>query len=118
MFRQMKKMRMDTTLAQTLTEYSMVLGIIVLVTTAMVPMIKRSAQSMIKLTADQIGIQENGEQRAFISNETQGYLESANSAMKISADKTTRDFLGKQSYTSGDVTFSSTNSVTVIGFSE
>ncbi|GEM_PF-4663835 len=48
--------------AQSLIEYSMVIGIVVAILVAMQPLIKRSTQGMIKLVADQIGIQNQSDQ--------------------------------------------------------
>ncbi len=48
--------------AQSLLEYSTLLGIIVVILMAMQPLIKRSTQGMIKIVADQIGIQKNSDQ--------------------------------------------------------
>ena len=48
---------------QTFIEYSIVLGLIAVVVIAMRPMIQRPIQYFIKLTADQIGVQADSDQR-------------------------------------------------------
>ena len=48
---------------QSILEYTIVLGVIVIVMSAMGPMIKRGTQSLIKVVADQVGAQQNAEQK-------------------------------------------------------
>ena len=59
--------------AQSLLEYSALLGMIVVILIAMQPLIQRSTQSMIKIVADQIGTQQNSDQPFDYSS----YLENA-----------------------------------------
>ena len=47
---------------QTILEYLFLMGIVIFVFIAMNPMIRRSFQSLIKTTADEIGEQKNGDQ--------------------------------------------------------
>ncbi len=48
--------------AQTLMEYTLVLGVVLLILVAMTPIIKRGSQGMIKFVADQVGNQQNSDQ--------------------------------------------------------
>lgn len=48
--------------AQNLMEYTIILGVIVLIFLAVNPIIKRNVQGMIKTAADQIGTQQDAEQ--------------------------------------------------------
>ena len=57
--------------AQTLLEYSIILGVIVGIFITLNTLIKRNVQGMIKTAADQIGTQENAEQDF---NEITGYM--------------------------------------------
>ena len=65
-------------------EYVIVVGVIALVMFAMNPMIKRSAQGMIKSMADQIGTQENAEQDF---SPTTSHLESSYSSTRAIIEK-------------------------------
>ena len=66
--------------AQTLLEYSIILGVIVVIFITLNTMIKRSVQGMIKTAADQIGTQENAEQEF---NSQVGFLQG--SYLKVDA---------------------------------
>ncbi len=48
---------------QTIVEYSLLLGIAIAVLLALTPMIKRSTQGMVKIVADEVGYQNNAEQK-------------------------------------------------------
>jgi len=50
--------------AQTLLEYVIIIGIVTLVLMAMAPRMKRGIQAIIKVTADQMAIQEDSDQTA------------------------------------------------------
>ena len=70
---------------QSILEYIIIVGIITVVLYYMGTGIKRGVQSLVKVTADQVGNQQNSDQ-AF--NDTQqGYLESSNSATQGSKNK-------------------------------
>ena len=47
---------------QTFIEYTIMVGVLVTVLVAMTPMIRRGIQAMVKITADQLGSQQNSEQ--------------------------------------------------------
>ena len=48
---------------QTIVEYSLLLGIVIALLVTMTPMVKRSAQGMVRVIADELGYQRNGEQQ-------------------------------------------------------
>lgn len=98
--------------AQTLTEYSTVIGIVTAVLLAMTPMIRRSVQSMIKLTAGQVGVQENAEQKF----DDSGYLDYSYTTTRSSTDKTTDHTNVLINHTYDDWTMSSTNMFINLGF--
>lgn len=54
---------MQNSKGQTMVEYSLLIGIVIAVILAMTPMVKRSAQGMVKIIADEVGYQSNAEQR-------------------------------------------------------
>ena len=58
---------------QTLLEYSLVIGLVVAIITAMGPYIGRSTKGMIKLVADEIGLQNEAEQN--YNDSDGGFLE-------------------------------------------
>lgn len=92
-----------TNAGQTMIEYSLVVGIILTVIIAMQPMIKRGGQAMIKLVADQIGNQEEGDQRSFYDNAvSDSRLDWARTSTDIGMDTQTSQFLGATSYTYSD----------------
>lgn len=49
---------------QSVVEYSLIIGIVIAVFMVLSPMIKRSAQAMVKVVADEVGIQKNAEQNS------------------------------------------------------
>jgi hypothetical protein len=95
-------------------EYTMVIGVIVMVLMAMNIMVKRGIQGMIKVTADQIGNQENAEQQF----DESGYLISSYSSMRASGDTHKTELGGVTSYIYDDETNSTTLTVSNLGFSE
>lgn len=56
---------MNKNKGQTLLEYTLLIGVVMLIFFAMSPMIKRSAQGVIKTVADQIGEQVNADQAQY-----------------------------------------------------
>lgn len=49
---------------QTLVEYSLLIGIVIAFLLTMTPMVKRSAQGMVRVIADEVGYQRNAEQQS------------------------------------------------------
>ena len=91
------------TSGQTIVEYTMVLSLIMVVILAMQPMIKRAGQGMIKLMADQIGNQQEADQRSFYANSiTEGHMERAIARTQAVMDSQTVEFLGMTNYVSDD----------------
>jgi hypothetical protein len=111
-------MNETSTKGQTIIEYSLVLGIIVTVVLAMQPMIKRAGQAMIKMVADEIGNQQEADQRAFYENSlAEGHLDYANSISQSIIDTQTVEFMGATSYTHDDLITTSTDQSSNLGFS-
>lgn len=71
--------------AQTLAEYVILIGIVLLVLTAMTPAVRRGIQSIVKVTADQLGNQHNADQSA---DEESGYLVSSKTSTTSFSQKT------------------------------
>lgn len=97
---------------QSLLEYSIVIGIIVVVMFAMNPFLKRGIQGMIRVAADQIGTQQNAEQRF---DET-GHLDESYVISRTNIDKTTRERLGVTNFIFNDESSTYTNSLLNTGF--
>ena len=47
---------------QTIVEYTFLIGIVIAIVVAMSPMVKRSSQAMVKVVADEVGLQRESEQ--------------------------------------------------------
>lgn len=61
-------------LGQSVVEYSLIIGIVIAVFVVLSPMVKRSTQAMVKVVADEVGVQRNAEQNSetgLISSDTQ-----------------------------------------------
>ncbi len=101
---------------QSLVEYALLLGTITLILMTMNPFVKRTLQSMIKLTADQIGVQNAADQN--FNAEQGGFLESSYSATRVGVGKTTTDSFGEVTYEYDDFQGVTTCSVTNMGFTE
>lgn len=99
---------------QTILEYTIVLGVIVTIMFAMGPMLKRGLQSLIKVVADQVGVQENADQRF---DET-GHLEQSYATARGAMDKQTQDFVGTTTYTFNDLTEARSSALINLGYTE
>lgn len=101
--------------AQSLVEYSVVLGIVALVLMTMRVTFQRGLQGMIKTVADQIGVQNNAEQ--LVTTET-GRMMYSNTNSQSAFEKNERDFMGERSFTYNDRTDAKTESLTNLGLVE
>jgi Flp pilus assembly pilin Flp len=93
-------------------EYTMIVGVIVMVLMAMNMTIKRGIQGMIKTVADQVGTQVNAEQKF---DET-GHLERAYTSARSETDKTREEFAGNTRYIYDDLVTTGSDSVNNLGF--
>lgn len=59
-----RKNNLQNSKGQTLVEYSLLVGIVIAFLLTMTPMVKRSAQGMVRVIADEVGYQRNAEQRS------------------------------------------------------
>ena len=100
--------------AQSILEYTILLGVIVMVLFVMGPMIKRSTQSLIKAVADQVGTQQNAEQKF----DERGHMESSYMSARGSIDKQTFDTAGAISYVFNDVTTARSTTVSNLGYTQ
>ena len=70
---------------QSILEYTIIIGIVTVVLFYMGTGVKRGVQSLVKVTADQVGSQQNSDQD--FNDATQGYLVSSNSFQQQSKGK-------------------------------
>lgn len=101
--------------AQSVIEYSMIAGFVIIAVMAMNPMIKRMSQSMIKTAADQIGTQQNAEQASF-SDIDKGYMVGSNILTGSQIDKYTDDVNGIITYTYEDSVTTNRKTEVHLGF--
>lgn len=94
-------------------EYMLVIGAVVLVMMAMNKMIKRGTQGMVKVVADQVGLQVNADQQF-----DDGYLKSSYVTTRVTTSKIKEEFAGQTTYTYGDVTVIHSNALINMGFTE
>jgi len=111
---------------QSIVEYTIVIGIVILVVTAMTPMIQRGIQGMIRTVADQVGNQQQSDQLAFDDTETLpqgffdelGHLDESYVSTRSDVQKETDDVLGFTQYTYDDTTQIISNAVINLGVRE
>lgn len=85
-----------TTRAQSLIEYTVLIGIVTVVLFAMFNAVKRGIQSVIKVTADQVGNQQRADQ--IVTRQDSGYLVESYSATRINNRKQAREISGDRMY--------------------
>ena len=100
---------------QSVLEYLLLVGVIVVALFAMMQAIKRSGQSLLKVAADEIGNQQNSDQSFDIEL---GYLDSSNSMTSSQNEKRVVDRIGLITYTLNDAQGVLTNAKTNLGFTE
>lgn len=101
---------------QNLLEYTIIIGIVTTVLIAMSTYIQRGTQGMIRVVADQVGLQQDSEQH--FNSETSGYLVRADSEFRAAVSKETRDSIGVFNYVYDDSTAVSSNQIVDLGFLE
>ncbi len=99
---------------QSLLQYTMILGITATVFIVMAPMLRRLSQGFIKVAADQIGTQQNGEQSFDLRG---GYLKNSVQWRGGFTDKKTQEFAGNITYSYNDETQTWSKSEVDMGFS-
>ena len=99
---------------QNVGEYVLVVSIVIAFVMVMFPMVKRGTQSIIKVTADQIGNQKNAEQDFSAAT---GYTVNVSSAAHSYGQSTRMELPGAIETGVADTTDSTSESVTNEGFS-
>lgn len=100
---------------QNMMEYVFVLGAVIMVIFAMQPLVKRGAQGVIKLVADQVGEQAEGEQS--FEKET-GYLQDSKSATRSEMVKHQTEAGGVVTYNYDDLTATVSDQSLILGFTK
>lgn len=108
----LKRLRTNSRQGQTFVEYTVILGVVTVVLFAMSPMVKRALQGLIKVVADQVGVQQNSDQPF----DESGHLESSYTVTRAVQDKATQDLLGITNYIYADATYTNTRALINLGF--
>jgi hypothetical protein len=100
---------------QTLSEYVIILGIVVAALYAMGPSLKRGVQSVVKTTADQMASQKGAEQ----DFSTEGsHLSDSVTNSKINNQRTVKEYLHTTNIELDETTETKTDSTSNMGFSK
>jgi len=110
-----KKNKIRPRQGQSIVEYTIVVGIITIVVIAMAPLVKRTGQGMIKLVADQIGVQNNADQEF---DEKVGHLVNSTTVVRARVDQNTTDRLGEIRYNFNDRVHTESEALINLGFTE
>ncbi len=109
----LKQSKQSNHRAQTVVEYTLILTIIVAITAVMGTMIRRSTQGWIRFVADQIGVQNESDQR--FNDITQGHLNASYGISSARVDKQTLDVAGIINYVYDDAISGQLNTLTNLG---
>jgi len=101
---------------QSIIEYTIIIGIVALVLSYMGTGIKRGVQSVVKVTADQIGNQQNSDQD--FNDVTQGYMQYSNTETQEVKNKQVSDVNGMTTTNYSEQSDTLTNSYTNGGFQQ
>ncbi|MBF0523301.1 MAG: hypothetical protein HQL24_09640 [Candidatus Omnitrophica bacterium] len=107
MFRRRLKLEVK---AQTVLEYTALIGIVTVVLMTLQPMIKRAIQGTVKTVADQVGNQEGSEQ-----DFNESFTNYSNTQVHVLARKNIHEYTGNITYSYNDVTTTNTDTLTDMG---
>ena len=102
--------------AQSMLEYTLVISLVAVMLFAMSTMVKRGIQGMVRVTADQIGIQKDSDQ--FVNDISTGHLDQTYIATRADTNKTTREFDTTTNYILSDRMDTESNALLNLGFTE
>ena len=108
-----KNLKINTKRAQSLVEYAIVIGVVSAAFVAISAYMQRGIQSVLKTTADQVGVQSKGDQT---SSSEFGYLDTSNAKENSAKKKATDETLGQFTYSYNDSTTTYSNSLSNYGF--
>ena len=101
--------------AQILLEHILLIGVVTVALITMTPMIRRTIQSVIKVTADEIGKQKDSDQNF---NSDQGYLVESSTGSQYTRRNRYLDRPGVMVKQINEITDTSTFTITNLGFTE
>jgi len=114
MLRRRFKKKSSCRRAQTLSEYTIIIGLIIMAFMAMQHRLIRAIQGMVRLVADQVGVQKNSDQRF----DESGHMISSDVMIRQQISKETRDVLGVINYIYNDITAQNEESSMNLGYTE
>lgn len=100
---------------QTIVEYVIIIGIVIVAIYAMGPAIKRSMQTVVKASADQLGVQNRADQDFTPDG---SHMASSSTAIRAHNEKNVTELAGQTETASTESTVVSTNTVTALGFQQ
>jgi uncharacterized protein (UPF0333 family) len=109
-------MMISTCKGQTLLEYTVVVGLVLLILVTMSPLMKRTIQGMVKGVADQIGNQKDSDQD--FNSERGGVMENSYTTMRSQMIEDTRQVNSTTIYGYDSTMDTAMNSATNLGFSK
>ena len=101
--------------AQSIVEYTMIISIVIVVLSYMGTSIKRGMQSLVKVTADQVGNQQNAEQD--FNDAQSGYMQNTVTSTQEINNRQVNDTYGVVNIQYDEFSNSTTNAYTNGGFS-
>lgn len=104
----------EATHAQTFVEYTLLIGIIVALLIAMMPLFRRGVQGLVKMVADQVGNQQDADQHGGLS----GYLVNVQTLSELDINKTVQQRINVVGYVYDDAVDTFSNTATNLGFTE
>lgn len=113
MFKSKRSKKKSLSVAQTFVEYTILLGVVIMIMLAMSPMLKRGSQGLVKTVADQIGNQQGADQAA-----EYGYLKEMHTISASEQTKSRTEYLGAITTGISEQVRTTTQQVSNQGFSE
>lgn len=107
----LKSKRFDKPDAQIMVEYTLVIGLVVIMLITMLPVLSRMSQSMMKVVVDQVGNQVNGEQEFGES----GHVVSDYASTRSNVQKDREQFADIITYHYNDITMTDKSSLINLG---
>ena len=98
--------------AQTFVEYTLLIGAVVALLIAMMPMLRRSSQAMVQVVADQVGVQSGAEQE----KSDDGYFLGSNATTYSQTHRYTKERLGTTTYMPDETIATDSKMMSNLGF--
>jgi len=105
---------LNGTRAQTMLEYLTLIGLVTVVLITMTTPVKRGIQLMVKVVADQIGVQKDSDQK----KTDDGYLKEAWTISRADIEKETKERIGSINYIFDDTIKTDSVTISNLGFTK